>query len=153
MGIASFAAGYAPGNPAWLRFTGILLLGVTPLMVFAGVRMWRRCLLGITPSMLTVRLAVLGSELTEIRREHIQSIEPKMVPNAVSGKSLQVAIAYRPADLSTPIKTVLLGLQLSVQPVNLLDALVAWKAAAHDESGELLDRIERILRGRSTADR
>jgi hypothetical protein len=46
---------------------------------------------------------------------------------------------------------VVLGLQLSVQPVDLLNALVAWKDGARDDPSELLDRIEGILRGRSTA--
>jgi hypothetical protein len=152
MGIASIAAGYAPGNPAWLRYTGIMLLGVTPLCTFAAVRMWRRCFLRISPSALTVRLAAPKDKPTEIRRERVESITPKIVPNGVSGESLQVEIAYHPADLSTDAtKTVVLGLQLSVQPINLLHALVAWKDATHYDPGELLDRIEGILRGRSTA--
>lgn len=45
----------------------------------------------------------------------------------------------------------LIGLQFSVQPVNLFNALVAWKSATNDDLNELLDQIERILRGRSTA--
>lgn len=48
-------------------------------------------------------------------------------------------------------KTLLLGLRLTVQPVNLLNALVAWNDGAHDNPSELLDRIERTLRGQSTA--
>jgi hypothetical protein len=152
MGIASIAAGYAPGNPAWLRYTGIMLLGVTPLCTFAAVRMWRRCFLRISPSALTVRLAAPKDKPTEIRRERVESITPEIVPNGVGGEALQVEIAYHPADLSTDAtKTVLLGLQLSVQPINLLHALVAWKDATHYDPGELLDRIEGILRGRSTA--
>jgi hypothetical protein len=151
-GLASLAAGYAPGNPVWLRFTGIALLAVTPLCIYAAVRMWRRCILCIAPSALTVRLAGSGDELTEIRREAIESIGPKMVPNGVSGESLQVEIAYRAADSGGDLtKTLLLGLQLSVQPVNLLNALVAWKNAPYADTDELLDGVERILRGRSTA--
>lgn len=49
-------------------------------------------------------------------------------------------------------KTVLLGLYLSVQPINLLNALVAWKDETNHNPSELLDRIERILRAQSTAD-
>jgi hypothetical protein len=149
--VASVGAGYAPGNPVWLRFTGIILLVLTPIFAFSAVRMWRRCLLSISPSALTVRLATPKDELTEIRRDSVLSIVPKTVPNGVSGQSLQVAVAYRTADLSSDTKTVLLGLQLSVQPVNLLNALVAWKNGAHDNPSELLDRIERVLRGRSRA--
>lgn len=151
LGVASVGAGCAPGNPVWLRFTGIILLLATPIFAFSAVRMWRRCLLSISPSALTVRLAAPNDELTEIRRDSVLSIAPKTVPNGVSGRSLQVAIAYRTADLSSDTKTVLLGLQLSVQPVNLLNALVAWKDGAHDNPSELLDRIERVLRGRSMA--
>jgi hypothetical protein len=47
---------------------------------------------------------------------------------------------------------VLLGLRLTVQPINLLNALLAWKHGAADTPSELLDRVERILRGHSTAD-
>lgn len=151
LGVASVGAGYAPGNPVWLRFTGIILLVLTPIFAFSAVRMWRRCLLSISPSALTVRLATPKDELTEIRRDSVLSIVPKTVPNGVSGQSLQVAVAYRTADLSSDTKTVLLGLQLSVQPVNLLNALVAWKNGAHDNPSELLDRIERVLRGRLRA--
>jgi hypothetical protein len=152
MGVAGIAAGFAPGNPAWLRCTGIILLVLTPLFVFSAVRMWRRCRLCISPSALTVRLAAPKDELTEIRRECVLSIEPKIVPNGVSGQSLQVEIAYRAADLSSNMtKTVLLGLQLSVRPINLLHALIAWKDGANDNPSELLDRVERVLRSRSLA--
>jgi hypothetical protein len=127
-------------------------LGVMPLTMYGIVRMWRRCLLCITPSMLTVRLAERGSELTEIRRELVESIEPKLVPQPVSGKWLQVAITYRRLDVGgETTKTVLLGLRLTVQPVNLLNALVAWKDGDNDNPSELLDRVERVLRGRSMA--
>jgi hypothetical protein len=150
MGMASLGAGFAPGNPPWLRFTGFLLLGLTPLFTFAAARMWRRCFLRISPSALTVRLA--DSEATEIPRARIESIAPKIVPNGVSGESLQVEIAYHAPDSSsdTP-KTILLGLQLSIQPINLLNALATWNDATHDDPRELLDLIEQILRGRSMA--
>ncbi|WP_207548460.1 hypothetical protein [Mycobacterium mantenii] len=46
--------------------------------------------------------------------------------------------------------TVLLGLRLSVPPVDLLNALIAWRDGARDDPSDLLDRIERTLRG-STA--
>jgi hypothetical protein len=101
---------------------------------------------------LTVRLAERGSELTEIRRELVESIEPKLVPQPVSGKWLQVAITDRRLDVGgETTKTVLLGLRLTVQPVNLLNALVAWKDGDNDNPSELLDRVERVLRGRSMA--
>jgi hypothetical protein len=152
MGVAMVAAGFTPGNPVWLRFGGIILLGLTSLFTFAAVRMWRRCFLRFTPSALTVRLAAPKDEPTEIPRERVESIVPKIVPNGVSGQSLQVEIAYHSGDLSSdPTETVLLGLQLSVQPNDLLNALMAWKDGAHDDPSELLDRIDRILRGRSMA--
>ena len=153
-GVAMFAAGNDPGNPAWLAFGGIILLVLTPLFTYSAVRMWRRCLLCITPSVLAVRLAGPKDELTEIRREYVQSITPKMIPYTVSGaESLQVEITYHATDLSSDTtKTVLLGPQLSVQPNNLLDALVAWKDATDENPNALLDRIERILRGREMAD-
>jgi hypothetical protein len=153
IGVAMIAAGYAPGNPAWLRFGGIILLCLMPLIVFSVVSMWRRCFLRISPSVLTVRLAAPKDGPIEIRRELVQSITPKMVPNSVNGvPSLQVEIAYQAADLSTDTtKTLLLGLQLTVVPINLLNALVAWKDATNDDPSELLDRIERILVDRSMA--
>jgi hypothetical protein len=113
--------------------------------------MWRRCFLRSSPSALTVRLAAPKDEPIEIRRELVQSITPKMVPTSVNGvPSLQVEIGYHSADLdSDTTKTVLLGLQLTVAPINLLNALVAWKDATNADPSELLDRIERILRGHS----
>jgi hypothetical protein len=156
LGVAFVGAGLSPDYPVWLRYGGfILLLGVLPLIVYSLVSIWRRNILRITPSTLFVRFAAAPKDgLTEIRRELVQSITPKMIPNSVNGiKSLQVEIAYRPVDLTgeTP-KTVLLGLYLSVQPINLLNALVVWNDAATHDPSELLDRIERILRGQSTAD-
>lgn len=151
MAIASIAAGYAPGNPTWLRYGGIILLCLMPLIVFSALSMWRRCILRISPSELTVRLAAPGDVGTEIPRERIQSITAKEVPNSVSGvPSLQVEIAYQPTDASDAApKTVLLGLQLTVQPYNLLNALLAWNERTGDDPEELLDRIERLLLGRS----
>jgi hypothetical protein len=152
LGVASLAAGYAPGNPAWLRFTGILILAVTPLTGYGIVRMWRRCLLCITRTALTVRLAERKSELTEIRRELVESIEPKLISQPRGGRAPQVAIAYRPIDAGgDTAKTVMLGLRLSVPPVNLLNALIAWRDGARADPSELLDRIEGILRGSPTA--
>lgn len=154
MGVAMVALGLAPGNPRWLLYGGVILLAVvTPLSIWGVVRMWLHSLLCFTPSMLTLRLAERGSGLTEIRREMVASIEPKLVPLPPRAQSLQVAIAYRPVDIGDgTTKTVLLGLRLSVPPVNLLNALVAWKDGAGDDPSELLDRVERILRGHSTAD-
>lgn len=153
MGVAMVNLGFAPGNPAWLRYGGFLLLGVTPLTVWGVLTTWRRCLLCFGPRTLTVRLAERGSELTEIRRELVQSIEPQIFPQPAGGESVQVVITYRPVDAGgDTTATVLLGQRLTVRPVNLCNALVAWKDGASDTPSELLDRVERILRGHSTAD-
>lgn len=111
--------------------------------------MWRRCILCISPSALTVRLAAPKAEFIKIPRECVLSIVPK-IPNGAGSRSYQVEISYRAAD-SNSDHTVLLGPQLSVQPINLLNALAAWKDATDDNPSELLDRVERILRGHSTA--
>lgn len=151
MAVVSLGAGYAPGNPAWLRFTGIVILGVTPLTFYGIVRMWRRSLLRITASMLTAGLVERASDVFDIRRELVESIAPQPVPNPASG-ALQVAITFRPVDAGTDAtKTVMLGPRLSVQPINLLNALAAWQDGAGDDPSVLLDRIERILRGHSAA--
>lgn len=147
--IAAVGAGRAPGNPAWLWYGGVVLLAISALLMGTSIWIWRRSLLRITPSALTVRIAERGSELTEIRREDVRSIEPKLVPNVAAGaERLQVEIAYQPDDVSseTPA-TVLLGMYLSVQPINLVNALVAWKSGAHEDPGRLVDRVEGILRG------
>jgi hypothetical protein len=36
--------------------------------------------------------------------------------------------------------------------MNLLGGLLAWRAGGNEDPGELMDRIEGILRGRSTAE-
>ncbi|MBV8785297.1 MAG: hypothetical protein JOZ00_01250 [Mycobacterium sp.] len=151
--VAMIGAGSAPGYPAWLRYGGIILLAICALLMAVTVWIFRRSLLRINPSALTVRIAERGSELTNIPRADVRSIEPKLVSNVTAGtESLQVQVAYRPAVASSETTaTVMLGLYLSVRPVNLLNALVAWKDGAHDNPSELLDRIERILRGQSTA--
>jgi hypothetical protein len=151
LGIAGTAAAFAPGNQAWLKFVGPTLICLTPLFTYAAVRMWRRCILVFSPSTLTIRTAAPKDVLTEVPRHRVRSITPKLVPNGVSGESLQAEIVYATSDSVTDTRTVLLGLQLSVQPKNLLDALVAWKDAAGDDPNDLLDRIEGILRDRSSA--
>ncbi|OBH19104.1 hypothetical protein [Mycolicibacter sinensis] len=150
MGVAMAAAGRDPGYPAWFQIGGILLMGVMPLVLFSALRMWRRCPLRISPSALALRPATPGSKWTEIRREQVESITPKIVPNPVNGQSLQTEIAYRTGGSErTDIQTVLLGLHLTVQPINLANALVAWKDATDDDPDALLDRIDQILRGHS----
>lgn len=152
MSAVAIAAGCAPGNPAWLWYSGIVLLAIFALLVVVAIWIWRRSLLRITPSVLAVRIAERGSELTDIRREHVRSIEPKLVSNAAAGtERLQVEIAYQPADVSNETtSTVMLGMYLTVQPINLVKALVAWNEDARENPRELLDRVERILRGQST---
>jgi hypothetical protein len=152
MGIAMVAAGREAGYPPWFQFAGIMLLGIMALMLWSVVHVWRRSFLRISPSALTLRSGTLGSKLTEIRREDVRSITPKIVPNPVSGKSLQVEIAYHPAESgSNTVETVLLGLHLTVRPINLVNALTTWRNSAIDDPHELLDLIEYILRARSLA--
>lgn len=146
MGAAMAAAGQNPDYPAWLRFAGILLLCLMPLALFSVLRMWRRCPLCFSPAALTLRSSTPGSKLTEIRREDIESITPKMLRNPVNGHSLQTEIVYHSAD-SSNTDTVILGLHLTVQPRNLADALLTWKDPTDDDPTGLLDRIESILRG------
>lgn len=107
LGAASVGAGFAPGNPVWLRVTGIILLIPTPLFVYSAVRMWRRCILCISPSALTVRLAAPKAEFIKIPRECVPSIVPK-IPNGAGSRSCQVEISYRAAD-SNSDHAVLLG--------------------------------------------
>ncbi|ORA76115.1 hypothetical protein BST28_21235 [Mycolicibacter kumamotonensis] len=146
MGVAMTAAGRNPDYPAWFRIGGIILLSVMPLALFSVLRMWRRCPLCFSPTALTLRSSTPGSKLTEIRREHIESITPKMLRNPVNGHSLQTEITYHTPD-SNSTDTVTLGLHLTVQPRNLADALLAWKDATDEDPNNLLDRIEGILRG------
>jgi hypothetical protein len=149
MGVASLCAGYAPGNPVWLRFAGILLLLATLLMIYAAYRMWSRCSVRFTPSTLTIRVADPRIRPGELPRERVEAITPKWVANSVSGaKALQIEIAYRPAESTDDApQTVMLGLQLTVEPINLYGALVAWHDGAESDPNELLDRIEQLLRG------
>jgi len=149
LAVASIAASYTPGYPAWMRFVGIILLVLTPLFTYAAFRMWHRCVLRFTPAALTVRLAGRGDQLTAISRERLQSITPKMIPNTINGgPSQQVEITYRPMDSPDgAVKDILVGLQFTVQPANLLNALLAWKDAYDDHPEQLLDRIELLLRG------
>jgi hypothetical protein len=148
MGVAAVGAGVAPGNPTWLLFTGWLFLILTSAFVFADLRIWRRYLLSISASALTVRLAT--GDATVLPRERVESITPKTVPNGVSGSSLQIEIAYRAVDSNSGDRLdtlLLIGPRWTVQPINLLDALLAWSAGAHEDPNQLINRIEHILRG------
>lgn len=152
-GFVGIVASFSRGYPVWLRFVGILLLLSTLLATYATFRMWNRCSLRFTPSTLTIRVADPKIRPGELTRDQIEAITPKWIANSVSGaKALQVEIAYRSDDSTTDApQTVMLGLQLTVEPINLYGALVTWHDGANAEPTQLLDRIEDILRGRSTA--
>jgi hypothetical protein len=151
-GAAMLFAGLAPGNPVWLRFGGGILLLFTPIFLDSAIRLWRKSILRISPSTLTVPLAAPKFEPMELTRERVQAVAPKWVVEVSGVKTLRVEISYRAADLIEPPKTVLLGLQLTVEPHNLLDALTTWKdASVGDDPHELMDRIEHLLLGRSSA--
>lgn len=151
--VAMISASYDPPNPVWLRFGGIILLVLMPVVVYSYVTIWRRSSLQISPSALTVRLAASKDGPVDIPREHVRSITPKLVPNSVSGaKALQVEISYDPSNPNCASSSVLLGLQLTVQPNNLLDALLVWRAAVEADPRDLMDRVEHILRYGTTPD-
>lgn len=149
IGVAMFGAGCAPGYPAWMRYGGlVLLIGVVPLALYGIVRMWLRSLLVIAPSILTVRLVERGSASLEIGRELIESIEPTTVAVAANADSRQIAITYRANDVDAhDVRTVVIGLRLTVPPIALLNALTTWQRGGGDDT-ELSDRVERALRGR-----
>ncbi|OBG76458.1 hypothetical protein A5714_15960 [Mycobacterium sp. E2462] len=152
MAVGMVGAGCSPAYPAWLLFGGIALLGISALMVAVVVWIWRRSLLRITPTTLIVRTADRSSALTGIRREDVRSIKLQLADVAAGRKSPQVEIVHRPPDTpGSTDATLLIGLYLTVQPLNLFNALVAWRDGAFDDPVELSDRIEKILRGKSTA--
>lgn len=151
-GVAMLVAGFTPGNPVWLRLGGGILLLLVPLFVDSAIRMWRKSILRISPSTLTVPSTPPKFEPVVLTRERIRTIEPRLVAELSGAKTLRVEISYQPAALSEPPKAVLLGVQLTVEPQNLLDALIEWKdATAGDDPHELLDRIEQLLMGRFSA--
>ncbi len=151
-GAAMLVAGLAPGNPVWLRFGGGILLLFTPIFLDSAIRLWRKSILRITPSTLTVPSAG-GPKFApmELTRERVQAVAPKWVAEVSGAKALRVEISYHAADLTEPSETVLLGPQLTVEPQNLLDALLEWKDATADDPHELMDRIEQLLLGRFSA--
>jgi hypothetical protein len=154
--ISMIAAGGDPDYPAWPRLAGIVLLCVMPLILWGLIRTWRVSVLRISPFSLTMRLATPAAEFIHVGREHVESIAPKVAPDPVNGRSLRAEITYHcPNDSgdNTTTETVLLGLYLTVRPHNLVNALITWKNATTDEEdpNQLLDRIEQILRGHSTA--
>jgi hypothetical protein len=152
MALAIIAASYAPGNPVWLRYGGYLLLALMPFMLSGTYRRWRLSLLRITPSTLTLRVPASNKEPIVLPREAISSITPKTERAPSGSPILQVQIAYRATDSTSDTDaTIVLGQQLTVEPANLLNALVAWHDASGDDpTSDLLDRIEQVLRGRST---
>lgn len=153
LGAAGVAAGSTPGNLAWLRYVGFLLLALTPVFLYGAIRAWRLSLLRITPLALTLQVAERRYEPVDIRRELVQSVEPKLVSNPVnSSTSLQIEIAYRAVGGGGETTTVIVGRGLTVEPINLANALVVWRDGADTEPAELMERVERLLQGRSAAD-
>lgn len=149
MSFIMIVAGSAPGYPPWFRFGGLLVLAITPLTVYGTIRLWRRSQLCLTPSQLTVQVVERGTGPRVIHRNDAHSIRLHRVRQGPGANSVQVALICRcPSDgRSEDIETVLLGAQLTLQPINLFNALIAWKDGATEDPTTLLDRIERILRG------
>jgi hypothetical protein len=159
LGITGIVLGLEPGRPVWLVFAGLLALGGVVVAGYFVGQMWRRCLLRITPTALTVRLPARGSQLTEIARSRIESItdaQAEVSAAIIPVNVTQIFIAYQPADPGTATtQTVLIGpppgktaMQVSVHQPNMITALQAWKDADPDDPG-LMDRVEAILRGQA----
>jgi hypothetical protein len=144
-----------------------MLIAALVALIYA-MWMWRQCVLRLTPSSLTLRLPSMPSQSIEIPREHIQSITPKTtrisyVPTSTlvlmpggrkSLNSLQVEIVYSTQGAADAAATVVIGpppakngMQLTVKPLNLLNALLIWRASSGASQGELLDQVEGVLRG------
>ncbi|BDE12693.1 hypothetical protein MKCMC460_15530 [Mycobacterium sp. 20KCMC460] len=151
-GAASLGAGFADHNPPFV-IGGVVIFAGAALTMFFVLLMWRRCVLYINPTTLRVRAAVIGKDahgLAEIRRDHVQTIQPRRVPRTFG---FQVEITYRTAGATAATKTVRLGpqaAQVTVEPVNLLNALTAWKEGAHTDPSQQMDRVEHALRERAT---
>jgi hypothetical protein len=158
LGICFVVGGLGPGRPVLLVFAGLFTLGIVVVTGYFVGQMWRRCLLRITPTALTVQLPARGSQLTEIARSRIESItdaQAEVSAAIIPVNVTQIFIAYRPADPGTATQTVLIGpppgktaMQVSVHQPNMITALHAWKNADPDDPG-LMDRIEAILRGKA----
>ena len=160
VGISAVAAGSIPGKPGWLRFFGLLILGIVVLAGYFVVQMWRRCLVTFGRSSVTVRLPARGSGFTEVSRPQVLSItsaDAEVGAAFAPATVKQVALTYQSADQSSDTRTVLIGppagktaLQVSVAPTAVYNALLAWKDADPNDP-RLMDRIEAILRGKEPA--
>jgi hypothetical protein len=159
LGICFVVGGLGPGRPVLLVFAGLFTLGIVVVAGYFVGQMWRRCLLRITPTALTVRLPARGSQLTEIARSRIESItdaQAEVSAAIIPVNVTQIFIAYRPADPGTATtQTVLIGpppgktaMQVSVHQPNMITALHAWKDGDPNDPG-LMDRVEAILRGQA----
>lgn len=86
IGFAALGAGSAPGKPVWLQVAGLIVLGCVLVTGFFVGRMWRQCLVKISPSTLTVRLPARGAQLTEI---------PRSGDSVPSGGGLRIGVCSR----------------------------------------------------------
>lgn len=153
MGIATIAAGMTADHAGWIRYGGILILAISALMTYGSLRMWRLCLVRVTTTTLSVRGSYIGrtNSVIDIQRDHIKSIESTRVTR---GDWLQVEITYRVDGAEASTDTIRLGPegpQVSVQPMSLFNALTVWEDGAEADPTELMDRVQQILRDRSTA--
>jgi hypothetical protein len=155
IGAAGVSMGSDPGYPRWFRYGGIFLMCFGALLFASFLRAWRMSRLCITPTTLTIRLPLIRPPAslrgpTEIRRQQVQSIAPKIVEMNYGAKILKTELVFR-VDGADDTTTVALGQQFTIEPMNLLGGLLAWKDGGNEDPGELMDRIEGILRGHSTA--
>ncbi len=153
IGVAGWAMGSDPGYPRLFRYSGIFLVCLGALLLASFLRAWRLSRLCITPTTLTIRLPLIRPPVslrgtTEIRREQVLSIAPKIVEMNLGVKIFKTEMVFRP-DGVDDATTIALGQQFTVDPMNLLGGLLAWKDGADDDPSELMDRIEAILLGRS----
>lgn len=166
--LSGYAGDSRPGVSAAYRWVpGAILIAALVALIYS-MWMWRTSVLRLTPLSLTLRLPSKPSEFIEIPREHIQSITPKTtrisyVPGFLlvlmpgghkSMNSLQVEIVYSTQGAADAAATVVIGpppakngMQLTVKPLNLLNALLLWRESSGTSQAELLDQVEGVLRG------
>ncbi len=156
IGVAGFFMGSDPGYPRWFRYGGTFLVCLGVLLSASFLRAWRMSRLCITPTTLTIRLPLVRPPAilrgtTEIRREQVLSIAPKIVELNLGAKIFKTEVVFR-AYGADDVTTASLGQQFTVDPMNLLGGLLAWRDGAEDDPSELMDRIEATLRGHSAAE-
>ena len=140
-------AGYSGDAPVWFRFGGILLMVICVLSWILIVWAWHWNGVAFSADTVSIRGADGAYQRVVLAREDIDTVEFTNVPLPSGFQERATRLVLADSRRGRKGAIVLRAAMVTVPTESVLAALQAWLTEWNDP--ELLDHIERILRGSS----